>query len=85
MSRKKDKKGFNKEAQYTAVYFPHNMIEAKDEFLFGLEDIDCNISKIVRELMPDIVKNIKKIKDAGQTYRHYNWKVTTSKKPKGQV
>lgn len=74
----------NKEAQYTALYFPESMIDDKEKAYFALLDVDSNFSKLIQGLLPDIINACNTIISEGNNFRHYDWRLTIKRKSNGK-
>ena len=70
----------NKSTQYKMLYFPLKIAELAQLTYWRLQDIDCNFSRLICELLPSILREAEKICIKGKSYRHYNWKVVATLK-----
>jgi hypothetical protein len=63
--------------QSKSLYFPEDRIDEKNEMLNLLLDIDCNLSKFICMLMPQIIRECKKLKENKLHYKHVVWMLDT--------
>jgi len=65
----------DKERQYTAIYFPEDMLEKKDIAYLKLMDIDSNWSKVIQGLLDSVIEVATEIARQGKNYRHFNFEI----------
>ena len=70
----------NKEEQYMALYFPEAMLPAKMEAYYLLLDIDANFSKLIQELLPEIIRVAGDIEALEEFFKDYEWKLSATRK-----
>jgi hypothetical protein len=70
----------NKEQHDMSVYVGDEAIPFRDALKDVLVDIDWNISKLISKLIPSALEQAKKIRDAGDSHYHYEWRVITKRR-----
>lgn len=70
----------NKEEQYMALYFPEDMLEEKTKAYNLLLDIDCNFSRLIQQLLPEIIRVAGDIEALEESFRDYEWQLCVKKK-----
>lgn len=65
----------DKERQYTAIYFPEDMLEKKDIAYIKLLAIDANWSKLVQEMIDSVIEVTEKIAKQGKNFRHFKFEI----------
>jgi hypothetical protein len=73
--------------KYVAIYFPEDLLEAKDNAYDALLDIEANYSKLIQELLPDITYIGRQIKNAGKTTFDYTFQLVAvnNNNPKDKI
>jgi hypothetical protein len=66
--------------QSKSLYFPEELIDEKNDMLNSLLDIDCNLSRFICMLMPQIIEESRQVLRQGLNYRQVYWSLTTCKK-----
>ena len=70
----------DREGKYVALYFPEEMMEEKEKTYFALLDINCNFSKLIQVLLPQIKEIALAMFKRGENYLEYEWKLTVKLK-----
>ena len=68
--------GRDRSEKSKSLYFPDRAVEDKDTMLNLLLDIDCNLSKFICMLMPQVITLSRQILAKRHHYKKYNWKLT---------
>lgn len=61
------------EERYSQIYWPTNMHKQKNKVYDLLLDIDCNYSRIVQSILPNLEEICKLILSVGKNFRHFEW------------
>lgn len=68
------------ESQNTSIYFKYEDLIEKERLYSLLLDIDCNFSKIFKELIPELIKASTKIKECDKNFKNFTWTINIEEK-----
>ena len=72
------------EKEYSTIYWPQVIKEAKDTTLNVLQAIDCNLSKLLHALLYSIFLVSLHVDKNNKNYRHYDWYIVVVDKETGE-
>ena len=84
MKRDKKDKG-NKQKQYSAIYFPEEMIDSREKTWFALQRIDCNFSRVIQAILHQLRRLACLILSKDKNFRHFNWYLIIEDKQDGKI